>query len=54
MIMDYCVKKRNRTTNKSEILYAGDSIIDCAKWLAENNSGSLEYGEEYVITARFC
>ena len=54
MIMDYCVEKRNRTTNKFTVLYSSDSITDCAKWLAENNTGSLEYGEEYIITARFC
>lgn len=54
MIMDYCVEKRNRTTLKFEVLYSGDSIAECAKWLAENNDGSLDYGEEYIITARFC
>ena len=54
MIKDYCVEKKNRTTLEVNVLYVGDSVVDCAKWLSENNNGILDYGEEYVITARFC
>lgn len=54
MIMNYCVEKKNRTAKEFKVLYTGDSVADCAKWLAENHKGSLEYGEEYIITARFC
>lgn len=52
MIKDYCVEKRNRTTFVGVVLYAAGSVADCAKWLSENGE-TLEYGEEYIITARF-
>ena len=52
MIKDYCVEKRNRTTLVSVVLYAAGSVADCAKWLSENGE-PLEYGEEYIVTARF-
>lgn len=53
-IMDYCVQYVNTQTNEFKVLYAGNSVADCANWLQENHKGFLEYGDKYIIAARFC